>query len=333
MSVHDTLLAVSGVLGGSGGGGSAVLKTKSVTQNGEYNASSDNADGYSKVTVDVPNTYAAGDEGKVVSNGALVAQTSQTVTANGTYNTTTKNSVTVNVPSSAPTLTTKTITENGTYAASSDSADGYSSVTVNVSGSADPNAVARSILNGTITSYDDDQITSITSYAFYDYSQLTSCKVHSATTVGEKSFYNCRKLQNIALPSLLRNRIGSQAFGSCSLLSVVDFGANCGNINASAIFYGCTILNTIIFRNSSGVVGIANATNIFNNTPFKNGGAGGTVYIPKSLYDHLGDGSSLDYKAATNWSTYDGYGTITWAQIEGSYYETHYGDDTLIPTT
>ena len=34
----------------------------------------------------------------------------------------------------APVLTTKSITENGTYNASSDSADGYSSVTVNVSG-------------------------------------------------------------------------------------------------------------------------------------------------------------------------------------------------------
>lgn len=36
---------------------------------------------------------------------------------------------------SAPVLTTKTITANGTYNASSDSADGYSSVEVNVSGS------------------------------------------------------------------------------------------------------------------------------------------------------------------------------------------------------
>lgn len=36
-----------------------------------------------------------------------------------------------------PTLITKTITQNGTYAASSDSASGYSSVTVNVSGNID----------------------------------------------------------------------------------------------------------------------------------------------------------------------------------------------------
>lgn len=39
--------------GGGGGGGSATLIEKSITANGTYNASSDNADGYSKVTVDV----------------------------------------------------------------------------------------------------------------------------------------------------------------------------------------------------------------------------------------------------------------------------------------
>lgn len=107
---------------------SATLTTKTITNNGTYNASSDDADGYSQVTVtvpasavdsgtksitangnnqdvvgyaavnvNVPNTYSAGDEGKVVSNGALVAQTSDTVTTNDTYDTTLINSLTVNV--------------------------------------------------------------------------------------------------------------------------------------------------------------------------------------------------------------------------------------------
>jgi len=54
---------------------------------------------------------------------------------------------------------------------------------------------------------------------------------------------------------------------------------------------------------------------------FKSGGTGGTIYIPRVLYNHLGDGSEYDYKSATNWSRFDSYGTITWAQIEGSEYE------------
>ena len=138
-------------------GGSATLVEKSISANGTYNASSDSADGYSKVVVSVPasavdtgtknitangtnqdvvgyakvdvavpNSYSAGDEGKVVSNGALVAQTSDTVTTNDTYDTTLINSLTVNVASGpsgyesgvfAPASDTQEIqvSVNGTY--------------------------------------------------------------------------------------------------------------------------------------------------------------------------------------------------------------------------
>lgn len=116
-------------------GSSAVLTTKTISANGQYSASSDNADGYSSVNVNVPNTYTAADEGKVVDNGALVAQTARPtqITTNGTYDTTNNNSVEVNVAGGgSATLITKMITENGTYNASADSADGYSSVAVNV---------------------------------------------------------------------------------------------------------------------------------------------------------------------------------------------------------
>ena len=87
---------------GGGGGGSAVLINKTITANGTFNASSDDADGYKKVIVQVPNSYTAQDEGKVVDNGALVEQTAMpnTITENGNYNTTNYNSVTVNVGTS-----------------------------------------------------------------------------------------------------------------------------------------------------------------------------------------------------------------------------------------
>lgn len=81
-----------------GGGGTAKLISKLIKTNGVYNASSDNADGYSKVTIDVDNTYVAEDEGKVVSNGALIAQTSGLVTKNSIVDTTTINQLIVDVP-------------------------------------------------------------------------------------------------------------------------------------------------------------------------------------------------------------------------------------------
>ena len=99
MDFDSILLART--LEGGGGGGEATLIDKNISSNGTYNASSDSADGYKKVVVSVPNTYVAGDEGKVVSSGALVSQTSATYTTNNTYDTTLVNSVTVNVSSGA----------------------------------------------------------------------------------------------------------------------------------------------------------------------------------------------------------------------------------------
>lgn len=103
----------------NGGGGvdpgDISLVTLNVTENGTTNAPSGTA--YNKVVANVPNSYAASDEGKVVSNGSLVSQTAHAeVTANGTYDTTDNNSVTVNVPTGSDiTLDTLNATANGTY--------------------------------------------------------------------------------------------------------------------------------------------------------------------------------------------------------------------------
>ena len=81
----------------AGGGGDITVESKSFSSNGTYTAPSGKA--YSPVTVNVPNSYAAGDEGKVVSNGELVSQTAhEEVNTNGTIDTTLNNSVVVNVP-------------------------------------------------------------------------------------------------------------------------------------------------------------------------------------------------------------------------------------------
>lgn len=57
---------------------------------------------YMEDDVIITDSYVAGDEGKVVSNGALVSQTSDTVTVNDTYDTTLINSLTVNVSGNTP---------------------------------------------------------------------------------------------------------------------------------------------------------------------------------------------------------------------------------------
>ena len=143
-------LAIAKATGGSGGGGEITLETLNVDANATYNAPSGKA--YKKVIAAVPNSYAAGDEGKVVSNGALVAQTTKQIAANGTVDTTTNNEVVVAVQ---PNLQQKTATENGTVTPDQ-GYDGLSQVVVNVQGgSGAPRA--RSVL--------DDSIITVEAYA------------------------------------------------------------------------------------------------------------------------------------------------------------------------
>ena len=87
-------------------GGDITVESKTVTANGTVTAPSGKA--YSPIIVNVPNSYAAGDNGKVVNNGQLVSQTAHAeVTENGPIDTTLNNSVVVNVQGSASSPWTK----------------------------------------------------------------------------------------------------------------------------------------------------------------------------------------------------------------------------------
>ena len=122
-------------------------KTVTITANGSKSVSADTGyDGLGTVTMNtnVPNTYTQADEGKVVDNGALVAQTSKNISSNGTVDTTKNNQVVVSVPNTYSagdegkvvrngSLVAQTenveLTENGTYDTTR-----IASVTVSVSG-------------------------------------------------------------------------------------------------------------------------------------------------------------------------------------------------------
>ena len=97
--------------------------TVQINANGTVNVTE-----YATAEVDVPNSYTAGDEGKVVENGALVAQTSKNISSNGTHDTTLNDQVVVDVPNSYDAQdegkvvsngalvaqTARTVTQNGT---------------------------------------------------------------------------------------------------------------------------------------------------------------------------------------------------------------------------
>lgn len=111
----DITSYILGKKAGGGGGGDEPTGTKeiSITANG---TTTENVKDYAsaKINVNVTNSYAVSDEGKVVSNGALVAQSSATYTANDTYDTTLVDEVTVNVSGSGSEKTLTNILGNST---------------------------------------------------------------------------------------------------------------------------------------------------------------------------------------------------------------------------
>lgn len=166
----------------------------------------------------------------------------------------------------------------------------------------------------------------IRQYFFYQNTAITSVCAPSAG-IGAEAFRECTYLQT----AVIKNGVGANnrlvsAFRGCTSLTAVDLTAF--TAYAASVFLNCTNLTTLILRGNT-VHNLWAGVGIFNGTPFANGGSGGTIYIPKVLYDQLGTGTN-DYKAATNWSTLDGYGTVTWAKIEGSQYENYYADGTAI---
>ena len=361
MNFYDVLLAKK--LGGSGGGGGDTpTGTKQITENGTYNVSSyasaavnvpasavdsgtknitengNNQDvtGYAAVNVNVPNTYAAGDEGKVVSSGELVSQGSQNIDQNGTYDTTLKNSVTVNV-----------------------SGGGGLSLDDFLNGTAPSGAVTL------------PTVTKLSGFTFYEHSAVTSISAPYVTRIGQNDFRNCPALETVNFPELttagdiltadssVNQSTACYSFGWCTklrnimlpklqkggadmfyginrdqptyntivvlpsilylahrmfrtgLVKAVDAGPSCAKIWNDA-FYQATV-DTVILR-SSTLVEAASRDAVKNI---------GTLYVPQALV--------ADYATATTWSSDAATRTVN--AIEGSYYETHYADGTLIPTT
>ena len=140
------------------------LISKTITENGEYLAEDDNADGYSSVLVNVE-SYTIADAGKVVNSTGtgLVSQTAYgTVTTNGTIDTTLNNSVTVNVPTYSSSDNGKvikngalssqtnygTVTTNGTYTTTYNN-----SINVNVPTIIPLTAITSGITNNDMKAY------------------------------------------------------------------------------------------------------------------------------------------------------------------------------------
>ena len=247
MTVNNTAILVDpDPIQGSSGGGTLIEKT--IMENGTYNAVDDGADGYSTVNVEVENSYTAEDNGKVVNNQALVAQTAYptTITENDTYDTTNYNSITVNVASSGPILVAKLkfyISSKYFYF------ENNTNIIPEKFFQYDEDLESVEVLNN-VTMIDED--------AFDEASNLTSVTFESNSnleTINYNAFHSCVSLTSITIPRSVRS-INTGAFRNCNSLESVVFetGSQLQYLSMNT-FLGCEKLASITIPNSVTWIG------------------------------------------------------------------------------
>lgn len=333
VSVTPSVINMEGYIEGGTKTGTAVSVsaselvsgTKSVTQNGTEDVTN-----YASVSVSVPNSYSASDEGKVVNNGALIAQTSDTVTANDTYDTTLINSLTVNV-SGGGGISVDDIAQNiapsgvVTLSNSATSLGQYA-----LAGKPITNIYAPSVTSIATYSLQNTQITTITDANFPVYghedlaivllrmSSLVSIKLSGekiALSSGSGALRDNANLERVEFPNCAKNvgasykSMGSSCFYGDTKLEFADLGF-CQSIGSNG-FYNCGNLRTLVLRRTDAVVTL----NAWNSNTIKgiyNNPTESTIYVPQALIS--------TYQTATNWKT--GYTAgLTFLKIEGSIYE------------
>ena len=185
----------------------------------------------------------------------------------------------------------------------------------------------------------------IGNYAFrYCYKLLGDIVLPSTvTSIGQYSFANCDGMETFTAPGAI-STLGTYTFNgasghvmalrechmpnlgtgialnlnwgsttaanACQNLEVCDIGK--AKSIAANTFANCYKLQTLIMRRTS-ITTCANVS-AFLNTPVRGRNSlTAKIYVPSSLID--------SYKAASVWSTINGYGYVEWCAIEGSEYE------------
>lgn len=111
-----------------------------------------------------------------------------------------------------------------------------------------PASVMRALVQGTLRSYEDDELTSIArTYAFYNCDELMTVDLPKVTTIGDCGFYSCDALTFVNIPLL--TKVSQYLFQDCTSLVSVEF------LNATEIvqlsFSGCTSLKNVNIPNAT----------------------------------------------------------------------------------
>ena len=233
------------------------------------------------------------------------------------------------------------------------SAEGYRQVGTHKCSGGGNDDTLKQLIEGTLTSFYDDQITHIRIRMFGYNNALKEVELPNAKTMGmaafasataletvkldsietlvvgaqDQQFYSCTSLKNVSMNSL--KVVGAMSFDGCTALkqvylpSLTRVGGN-GFIRSgleTAHFPVLSSIGTSAFASTKlktlvlGGDAVVTLDNVsaFTGTPFASGGTGGTVYVKQALIPN--------YQTATNWSALYAAGTCAFVAIEGSEYE------------
>ncbi len=102
--------------------------------------------------------------------------------------------------------------------------------------------IARSIVDRSIKSYSDDQITKVGQYAFNTCENLTAVSLPVCTSLGDYAFGGCSSLASVELPAC--TSLGDNTFSYCTSLTSVELPA-CTSIFGWYTFANCTNLSSV----------------------------------------------------------------------------------------
>lgn len=252
-------------------------------------------------------------KGSISSSSSLNGNINTSHSLNGTLS--------VGFQKNDPLTETIEINENGTY-------DVANYATANVNVEADTLEIARSIIDKTITSYSDDELTSIGTYMFYNCSKMTDLNTPNVTSIGAyafqgskvktmyfpkletavaNAFRNAKSIVSLDLPTC--TQLDNASVYSCTALTSINIPkvetlvracmTSCTSLEyidlpvcteiGTQAFNKCTALKTVILR--SETICTLDGTDAFSGCS-----ALESIYVPDELVDQ--------YKVATNWSTY-----------------------------
>lgn len=284
--------------------GSATLGTKSITENGTYDATDDSLDGYSQVTVSVPSGGGGGNEDGIIARSLSVIHNStasrigsaafyqyhgltevsfdacEVIWSSAFYSC--NSLTTVSFP------TCKSVREQAFIFCSQLSAANF--------------PMCEHVYNGAfyrcsgLTTASFPMCSWIEATAFSNCKSLTTAYFPIAAYVGGSAFIDCVNLLSAYFPSC--KSIEQSAFMRCSNISEA-FIPRVSYISMYA-FMGCYRLLSLNLTEASSVVKM-NATTTFSYTPIAGytsytDGQLGSIYVPSSLYDA--------FISASYWSAY-----------------------------